>query len=167
MGKDAGQAGGFTGEDVQGDSVAGHGGGVDPGTLLAHGVVVEQVAGFKVVGAVEDEIGVFQKILAVIRRKVFDVGLDGDGGVDLLQLAVGGDGLGQRLGGIALVEQDLALQVAGLDVVAVDDADVAHAGAHQQRTEDRAGGSAADDDDARIRQFALALRADAGKEKLP
>ena len=162
--EDAGKAGAFTGQDVHGDAVAANGGGIDPWTAFAHGVIVQQVAGLEVVRAVEDEIGLFEQIFTVPRSKVFHVRLYRDGGVDLLQLAMSGNRLGQRFGGIALVEQNLPLQIAGLNVVAVDDADVAYAGANQQRAEHRSGGSAADDGDARLCQFALPLGANAGKQ---
>ncbi len=102
----------------------------------------------------------------VVRREVGDVGFDFDFGVEGANLAGGSDGLGQRLGGVGLVEEHLALQVAGLDVVAVDDAQVADSGAREQGSEGRAGGSAADDGDAGGGQALLAVGSDGWKEDL-
>ena len=54
-----------------------------------------------------------------------------DRAVDRPELPRGGLGLGQVVGDVFLVEQDLPLQVVGLDEVAVDDPEVAHAGPRQ------------------------------------
>ena len=59
-------------------------------------------------------------------------GFDYNFGIEGRDLAGSGDGLGQGFGSIVLIEQRLALQVAGLDVVAVDNAQRAYAGARQQ-----------------------------------
>ena len=42
------------GQDVHGGGVGAYGGGVDPGVGLLDGVVVDEVAGFEVVGSIED-----------------------------------------------------------------------------------------------------------------
>ena len=47
-----------------------------------------------------------------------------DRAVDLPELPRGGLGLGQVVGDVVLVEEDLALEVVRLDEVAVDDPDV-------------------------------------------
>ena len=107
-----------------------------------------------------------EQLFDVVGRQVGDVRLDLDFGVEAANLAGGGDGLGQRFGGIGLVEQHLALQVAGLDVVAVDDAQVADSGARQQGSKRRSGGAAAHDGDARGRQALLAFGSDGLKENL-
>ncbi len=66
LGEDAGKAGGGfpdgrcgrrRGQDVHGGGVGADGGGVDPGFALLDGEVVDEVAGFEVVGGVEDELG--------------------------------------------------------------------------------------------------------------
>ena len=78
-------------------------------------------------------------------------------------LAGGGDGFGQRLGCIGFIKQGLALQVAGLNVVPVDDANSAHAGAGQQGSQGRAGCPAPDQRDPRGRQLVLPLSPIPGK----
>ena len=57
-GKDAGQAGGFTGENVHGHGVGGDGGSVNPRLAVLHGEIVDEIASFKIVGCIEDEIGI-------------------------------------------------------------------------------------------------------------
>ena len=75
--------------------------------------------------------------------------------------AAGGHGLGQRLGGVRFFEQPLALQIAGLDVIAVDDGEPADSGARQGRGVKAAQGAAADHHRVRPQQRLLALVADA------
>ena len=83
--------------------------------------------------------------------------------VDGAELAGGGLGLGQVLGHVVLVEQHLPLQVAGLDEVAVDEAQMADAGADQGVGQHGAQGAAAAQGHVAVEQLALALLADAVK----
>jgi hypothetical protein len=92
------------GEDGHGGGVGAYGCGVDPGFGLLDGVVVDEVTGLEVVGGVEDEVGGGEQFVDVGGHKVGDVGVDGDGGVEESDLAVGGLGLGERLEGVGLVE---------------------------------------------------------------
>ena len=108
-----------------------------------------------------------EQLLDVGGREVGDLGLDDDVAVEGGDLAGGGDGLGQRLGGVGFVEQGLALQVAGLDVVAVDDAQGADAGARQQAGSGRAGGAAAHNGNPGRPQALLSFGADAVEQHLP
>ena len=98
-------------EDGHGCGVGADGGGVDPGFGLLDAVVVEEVAGFEVVGGVEDEVGGGEEGVDVGGDEVGDVGVDGDGGVEEGDLAAGGFGLGEGLEGVVFVEEDLALEV--------------------------------------------------------
>ena len=107
-----------------------------------------------------------EKLLDVAGRKVGDVRLDRDLAIEGGNLAGGGNGLGQGLGGVGFIEQRLALEIAGLDVIAVDDADGADAGAGQQSGGGRSGGAAADHGDARGAQALLSFGADAMKQHL-
>ena len=61
-------------------------------------------------------------------REIGGVRLDANGGVEARDLARRGDGLGQRLGGIGFVEEHLTLQIAGFDVIAIDDTQIADTG---------------------------------------
>ena len=155
------------GENGHGGGVGADGGGVDPGPGLLHGVVVEEITGFEVVGAVEDEVSFAEEGVDVGGDEVGDVGLDGDGGVEEGDLGAGGFGFGGGVGGVLLVEKDLALEVGGLHNVAVDEGEVADAGAGEQRGGRGAGGSDADDGDAGVGEKLLAGEADAGEQNLP
>ena len=139
--------GAWLGEDVHGGGVGADGGGVDPGFGLLDGVVVDEVAGFEVVGGVEDEVGGGEEFVDVGGDEVGDVGVDGDGGVEEGDLAAGGFGLGEGFEGVGLVEEDLALEVGGFDEVAVDEGEGADAGAGEEGGGGGSGGSDADDGD--------------------
>ena len=94
-------------------------------------------------------------------------GFNYDFGIEGRDFAGGGDGLGQGFCGVVLIEQRLPLQIAGLNVIAVDNADRAHAGAGQQGSQGRAGGAAAYNGRAGRRQLALAFSADSAEQHLP
>jgi len=55
VGKNACQTSRFAGQDVQGDCVTSNRGRIDPWNSAIHGIVVEQVAGFKIIGTVENQ----------------------------------------------------------------------------------------------------------------
>ncbi len=88
-------------------------------------------------------------------------------GIERRNFSRGSNRFRQRFGGVGFVEQHLPLQVAGLDVIAVDDAKVSHAGARQQRSQRRAGGAATDDNDASLSEFGFTLRANLLEQYLP
>jgi hypothetical protein len=96
---------------------------------VLHAGAVDGVTGGKVVGAVQDDIGlrnqvVEQAIIGAVKHR-----RDAHIGVDL------GDGVTRRVGlGFSHARhrvRDLALQVGGIDMVVVDDRQVAHASAAQ------------------------------------
>jgi hypothetical protein len=121
VGKDAGEAGRFAGEDVHGHSVGADGGGIDPGFGLLDGVVIDEVAGFEVIGGVEDDVRFAQELMNIGGNEVGDVGADLDFAVEGGDFAAGGFGFGESFAGVGLIEQDLALQIAFFDEVAVDE----------------------------------------------
>src|ERR1700679_3727934 len=92
--------GGRFGEDGHGCGVGADGGGVDPGFGLLDAVVVEEVAGFEVVGGVEYEVGGAEEFVDVGGDEVGDVGMDGDGGVEEGDLAAGGLGFWEGFAGV-------------------------------------------------------------------
>lgn len=98
--------------------------------------------------------------------EVRDVGVDGDGGVEAGDVAAGGFGLGECEECVLLVEEDLALEVGGLDEVAVDKGEGADSGAGEERGGGGSGGSDADDGDVSGGEVLLAGGADAGEEDL-
>src|SRR5262249_37677255 len=111
--------------------------------------------------------GAADQLLNVRRVDVGDYRLDGDLGVDAAQLLGRGDSFWQIAREVVLVEEHLALEVAELEVVAVDDAEVPHAGADEHVGEHGAEGAAAHEQRARGAQAGLAGLANAGEEYLP
>jgi hypothetical protein len=153
-------------EDVHGGGVGADGGGIDPRAGVADGEVVEEIAGFEVVGAVEDEVNAGEQGLDVGRDEVGDVGGEADGGVDASEVTAGGFGFGEGLEGVVFVEEHLALEIGGFDEVAVDEGEVADAGAGEEAGGGGSGGSNADDGDVAEGEALLAEGPDAGEENL-
>ena len=137
----------------------------DVGLAEDRGGVVDEVAGGEVVGAVEDEV-------------VAGKELQGVGGVepdvvqpDVHQRVQGRDGVAGGLDlGPAHVRHavdHLALQVAQVHVVVVDDAQGAHAGGGQVEQGRRAEAAGADHQDLGVLEAALADRADLRNDQVP
>ncbi len=75
---------------------------------------------------------VAEQVGGVVGHEVGGMRLDRDFRVKAADFAGGSDGLGKRFSGVGLVEEHLALKIAGLNVVAIDDAQVADSGAREQ-----------------------------------
>ena len=133
---------------------------------MLDGIVVDEVAGFEVIGSVEDDVGSNEEFVDVGGDEVGDLRMDGDGGVEEGNLAASGFGLGEGLDGVGLVEEDLTLEVGGFDEVAIDKGESANAGAGEQRGCCCSGGSAADDGDVGGGEHLLSGGADSGEEYL-
>ncbi len=162
----AAEAWGFAGEDGHHEAGGADDGAVDPGAVGLDGQVVDEEAGFEVVGAVEEELGAVGEAFDVGVVDVEDVGLDGDARIDAAEFFGGGDGLGALGGDVVFVEEDLALEVVEFDKVAVADAEEAEAGADEGVGEDGAEGAAAEEDGAGVAEAVLAVGADAFEEDL-
>ena len=163
---EAAEASGLMGEDGEGESVGADGGAVDPGDVAGDGVVVEEVAGFEVIGAVEDEVGGADEFFDVGGGDVAGKGVDFDFGVDAGELLFGSGGFGKGLGGVVLGEEPLALEVGGFDEVAIEDGEVSDAGAGEGGGVIGTEGAAADDGDVGGEETGLSVDADAGEESL-
>ncbi len=133
---------------------------------MLDGVVVDEVAGFEVVGGVEDEAGGGQELVDVGGDEVGDVGVDGDGGVEERDFAAGGFSFGEGVACVGLIEEDLALEVGGFDEVAIDEGEGSDASAGEEGCGGGSGGPYADDGDVSSGEELLAGGADAGKEDL-
>ena len=131
-GEDAGEAGCVIGEDVHGGGVGADGGGIDPGDGVLYGVVVEEITGFKVVSAIQQEVGVGEERGDVGGDKVCDDGLNLNGGVDEGEVVAGGLSLGGGVLGVGFFKEDLALEVGVLDDVTVNEGEVTDAGAGEE-----------------------------------
>src|ERR1700761_6077447 len=133
---------------------------------LFYRVVVDEVAGLEIVGSVEDELGVGKQGVNVVRDEVGDVRADLDIAVEACDLTAGG--LGLRSGGssVGFVKENLTLQVALFDEVAIDEDEGADTGTGKQRGGGGAGGSAADDGDCGAGKALLSFLTDGRKEDL-
>jgi hypothetical protein len=130
---------------------------------LLDGVIVDEVAGLEVVGGVEDEVGRSKQFVDVGGNYVRDVGVDDDGGVEESDLAEGGFGLRERLEGVGLVEENLALQVGGFYEVAVNEGKGADARAGEEGSRGSSSSSDADDGDVGGSELLLTCDSDTGK----
>src|SRR5229473_513611 len=155
-----------SGADGHGEAVAGHGGGVNPGRAILDGKIVDQETRLEIVGAIENEVEAGEQVSGVARTEVGDEAFDGTTGVDRAELALGGDGFGERGEGIGFVKEGLALKIRGLDKIAVDDAQFSDACANQEICGGRTDCAASDNDGAGGEQALLAFIADGGKENL-
>ena len=108
----------------------------------------------------------FEQGLNVRRGHIGDAGLNHDLRIEGGNPSRGSDGLGQGLGSIAFVEKRLPLQVAGFNIVAIDNPNASHAGAGKHRGKRGAGRSATYNSESRGRELALPLRSNAAKKHL-
>lgn len=91
---------------------------------------------------------------------------DVNAGVDAREVEARGFGLRQGSASVVFVEEHLALEVGGLDEIAVDEGEMADAGAGEQAGGGGTGGTDADDNGVGVAEAFLAGLADAGKEDL-
>ena len=108
-------------------------------------VIVDQVAGLKVVSAVEDDLHSLKQRFNICGNQILDLWIDDNLRIKRGNLAGGGNCFGQGLGGVLLIEQRLPLQVAGLDVIAIDNSQSSQACTRQQSGQRGAGRATADD----------------------
>ena len=133
---------------------------------LFNGVVVDEVAGLEIVGGVEDQRGIGEQGMDVVGYEIGDVGVDLDVAVEACDLSPCGLCLRSGGGGIGLVKENLTLQVALLDEIAVDEDEGADTGSGKQCGRGRAGGTAADDGDCGAGEALLSFLTDGRKEDL-
>ena len=133
---------------------------------MADGVIVDQVAGFEIVGAVENQVHAVQQFLGVGGIEIGDNPGYANSGIDARQTPLGRNGFGHRIGGVGFFEKELPLQVAWLDVIAVDDREAAHAGPRQRHGLQAAEGAASGHHGVRGQQALLSRLADPGKQNL-
>lgn len=133
------------GQHVHGDGVGGDGGGIDPGSALLDSVVVDKVARLEVVGRVEEDVGSGEKRVDVRGCEVGDLSADIDLTVEERDFESRGFGFRQGVTRVGLVKQNLALEIAFFDEVAIDEGEGPDASAREQAGRRRAGGSAADE----------------------
>src|SRR5207237_10047580 len=159
--EDAGQAGGFTGQHVHGHCIRANRSRVDPRFSILYRKIVNQVARPEVVGAIEHKFYTFEERNR-LRCEVFYMRLDTDFRVDGRQLARSRFGLGKALAGILLVEEELALEIAGLHIIPVDNAEGSHACSRKQSADGGAYGAGYHDGDIRSEDAFLTFIANSG-----
>ncbi len=166
VGVDALEAGGLAGEDGHGEAITADGAAVDPGQGAGDAPVVEEVAGFEVIGGIEDEVSAVEEVVDVGGGQVGDVGDDFDVRVDGGEVAGGGGGFGEGVAGVGLGIEPLALEVGEFNEVAIDEEEAAGAGAGESAGLKGAEGAAADDGDRGLAEAPLAGFAPAGEANL-
>ncbi len=144
------QAWGFSGDEHRGHALGPDGARIDIGDRVHHREVVDEQAGFKVVCAVEEDVGFTESAiendtLGVVTAKVGDDGVDLDLGIDFGQAVAGSLGFGTLVLRIGIGEEGLAVEVGSFDEIAVDEGDFADTCAGEEIGR-RAPQSAAPDD---------------------
>src|SRR5437899_1159016 len=130
-----------------------------------HAGVVDEIARRKIVRPVDHHVEVAENVEGVRGRQLFGERLDCDVRVDVVQPLARGLGLGpaQRRGPV----HDLALQVAGVDDIEVDDAEGAHTGCSEIQRGRRPEASGADQENACRAKRGLTLETYIGKGEVP
>ena len=149
------------------EPVAGDGGGVNPGLAGFDGEFVDQKPRLEIVGAVENYVETREQLPDVARVHIRYDAFHGYAGIEGPQFALGRHGLGERVAGVGFIEKSLALQVRRLDEIAIDDANAADAGTHEQIGRRRADRAAAHDDGTGRHQALLSLLAKTSEQDLP
>jgi len=132
---------------------------------LAHGRVVQQVAGGEVVRAVHDHVVVADQVEDVVGVQPGRVRDHVHVRVQRLDRAL--RGLDLRLADALRVVDHLALEVAEVDLVVVDDPERADAGRREVQGRGRAEPACADQQDLGLEQLLLPLQADLGDQEVP
>ena len=139
-------------------------GGIDERDAQEMAGVVDQVAGGEVVRAVEHHIVPPHDLEGIVGPQGLAIADDLDIGVEILDPLDGGVDLGLADGALAV--QDLALEIAAVDVVVVDDADRPHPGGCQIERRRRTQPAGADQQHAGIQQLDLAGLAQVGQDEM-
>ena len=111
-------------------------------------VVVEQEPRLKIVGAVDDHVDALGQLGQVRVVHVSNDRFDHDRGIYPTEFLGRGDRFGKLSGNVVFVEQDLPLQIARFEEVAIDDPHVADPGSHQGVGQHATEGSTAADQQA-------------------
>ena len=128
--------------DIEGCAIATYGRAIDPRQSPADREVVDQIARLEIIRAIQHQLGRIQQFSDVGRRQISHLGFHRNICVDCGEPALRGNGFGQTLQRVPFVKQHLPLQIAGFDIITIDDAQAPHACPHQQRSHHRAGRTA-------------------------
>ena len=107
-----------------------------------------------------------EELMDVRWDEVGDLRVDSDTGVEEGDFSAGSFGFGERVAGVGLVEEDLALKIGGFDEVAVDEGESADSCPGEEGCGGCSCGPYSDDGDVGGGEELLAGGADAGEEDL-
>src|SRR5664280_218679 len=164
--EEAPKARGLAGHDGHGHPRRTDRSAVDPRDAQLHAGIVDEVAGLEVVGPVEHDIRAGDVPLDVGGGHVGHERANFDRRVDAGDGTRRGDRLRDAGNGIGLLEEQLALEIAQLDEIPVDDRDPAHARAGEEADVCRSQGAAADHDHVTRANPLLSRRADRPEPRL-
>ena len=99
---------------------------------MLDGIVIDEVAGFEVVGGVEYDVRSAQELMDIGRNDVGDVSADLGFAIEGGDFAAGGFGFSEGVAGVGLIEKDLTLQAAFFDEVAVNEGEGSDAGSGEE-----------------------------------
>lgn len=136
------------------------------GSSELDGEIVEQVAGLKVVRAIDDHIAGFDERAGIASMQILYDRIDSDLRVDGSESLSGGFGFGPGLAGIGFIEKDLPLQIGPFDKVTIDEDQMAHASPDEELGAQGPEGAAADDEGGGVAESGLSRAADVGQEHL-
>ena len=163
---EAGEAGSVAGSNGHSQTITGHGRGINPGSGRIDREIVDQEASFEIISAIEDQRKVRKKFSRILGVKVSDDSFHLDIRIDGAEPALRCGGFGKRVARVGLFEEGLALQVGGLDKIAVDDAEMTDASTDKQIGGGRTYGAAADKHGAGGKKAVLTGLTNARKEHL-
>ena len=164
---DAAQTGRFTRNHRHGDAIAAYGGPVDPRNPFPHAVIVDEIAGFKVVGAVQHKVRPVQQFFNVGWVQIGNVGGESQVRVDAGQGLGSGLRFGQSSPGIGIFKQHLTLQVAGFYKITINDGEIAYASAAEQSSVKTSQSPTANNGHAGVQQQLLPGFSNGRKKNLP
>ncbi|MNV48341.1 hypothetical protein D3C71_1402420 [compost metagenome] len=148
------------------DAIAGNASSVNPGDALLLGDVVQNEPCIKVIRCVHDQIHAFGQLLQLFSAYIQDMAFYNYIGVDGRQARLRRRRFGRPVGRILFRVQRLPLQIAPLDIIAVDDDHPSRTAAYERLGHACPKRARSNDEHCRIRELALAFLAEGGKSNL-
>ena len=167
LGINAAEAGSVARQHGHRNPITPHSSPVEPGNPLAYRVIVYQEARFEVIGTIQDYICPAQQVVGVRRIQVRNKGFKVHAGIGREQMPPGRFRLWQTLTRVVFRIEDLALQVALLHVIPIDQPQRADSGPRQQRRLHRAQRTAPHNDRGGRREVPLPFLSERRVANLP
>ena len=166
IGKQATKARRGSGKNDEGGAFGSNHATVHPGDAALNTGVVEEIATWKIVEAIDDEVHATQKLKRVLGIEMLDHGMDRHAGIDRSHTSCRGISLRPRALDVGHGEQRLPLKVGRFDDVAIDERQSADTGSSELIDGEGAEGSAPDDHDMRLLNRRLPGSSDFGQKDL-